>query len=238
MSYSRKRFVLSTQDSHALEPRHLLTAAHVGSFTEVPPLQNHVGLSIGHVVAPHDQASAASKVDATNVTTHSVAPRSSLSGFTHQLTSGATPTSVSPSVAAATKTFTSLDAAAKDWGNSYNQLSITNNKEYGSTFYKNADGTYSYSDPAVGTNASVTPAPPPAGQTAVGVIHSHAAYDPVYGPNNEHFSSTDIAAAKADNIPYYLATPCGDLLLYDLGTGDEVLVSNALPRDPNDPNSP
>ncbi len=51
MSRKPRRFTLSGQDSHTLEPRHLLTAVNVGSLTEVLPLPNHAGLTIGHTVA-------------------------------------------------------------------------------------------------------------------------------------------------------------------------------------------
>ena len=148
------------------------------------------------------------------------------------------PAFVGPGPSAAPKTFATLNDAAKDWGITYNTLSIKNNKEYGSTFYQNTNGTYSYSDPAIESSSGVTPSSPPAGKTKVGVIHSHAAYDPDYGLGNEHCSPADSDAAKAGKVPDYLATPSGDLLLYDLGTGNKVLISTAMPRDPHDPNSP
>ena len=220
MSYNRKRFTLSDRDSLTLEPRHLLTTAHVASFA--PAIPSHVG-------SPLSQPSATSNFVTTDAATSSAAHPSTLS-------TAPLPAFVSPVSAAAPKTFTTLDNAAKDWGATYNKLSIDNNKEYGSSIYQNADGTYSYSDPAVGGKASVTPAPPPAGKTAVGVIHSHAAYDPAIGLGNEHFSPGDIAAAKAGQLQEYLTTPSGELLLYDLGSGNEVLISTTMPSDPNDPN--
>ena len=72
MSRKPRRFVLSGQDSHALEPRHLLTTVNVGSLTGVLPLPNHVGLTIGHVVAPntHGHASVGVQAAATGHTTH------------------------------------------------------------------------------------------------------------------------------------------------------------------------
>ncbi len=218
MSRKPTRFALSGQDSHALEPRHLLTAVTVGLSIEVAPLPERVGMSIGHAVTEptHNKAFA--------------------------LTTQATPTVVSPhatsasSVDAVPKKFNSLRDAAIDWGNSFNGESITCDQEYGSSFYQNPDGTYSYSDPEIGTDhISVTPSLPPNGQTVVGDIHSHAAYNPTYGAGNDHFSQTDRDDAKANGFPSYLTTPKGELLLYDLGTGNEVLISTSMPRDPNHP---
>ncbi len=51
MSRKPRRFALSGQDSHALEPRHLLTTVNVGSLTGLVPLPNHASLTIGHAVA-------------------------------------------------------------------------------------------------------------------------------------------------------------------------------------------
>jgi len=218
MSRKPRRLTLSGQDSHTLEPRHLLTAVTVGLSIEVAPLPERVGMSIGHAVTEpaHNNAFA--------------------------LTTQATPTVVSPhatsawNVAAAPKTFNSLQDAAIDWGNSFNGESITCDQEYGSSFYQNPDGTYSYSDPAIGTDhVSVTPSSPPNGQALAGVIHSHAAYNPTYGEGNFHFSPGDIAAAKASKVPEYMTNPRGELLLYDLGTGNEVLISTSMPKDPNSP---
>ncbi len=72
MSRKPRRFALSGQDSHALEPRHLLTAVNVGSLTGVLPPPNHVGLTIGHVVAPatHGHISAGVRAAATAHVTH------------------------------------------------------------------------------------------------------------------------------------------------------------------------
>jgi len=64
MSRKPRRFALSGQDSHALEPRHLLTTVNVGSLTGLVPLPNHVELSIGHaiVTSSHVPASSATPV--------------------------------------------------------------------------------------------------------------------------------------------------------------------------------
>ena len=68
------------------------------------------------------------------------------------------------------------------------------------------------------------------------MIHSHAAYDSYYGLGNEHFSQSDINYAKDRNLKGYLTTPSGELLYYDQGSGNEVLISSNIPFDPNDPN--
>ena len=98
MSLDRKRFTLSDQASLTLEPRHLMTTAHVASFA--PAIPSHVG-------SPISQPSATSNFVTTDAATASVAPPSTLS-------TAPMPTFVGPVSAAAPKTFTTFDNAAKD----------------------------------------------------------------------------------------------------------------------------
>lgn len=52
-----------------------------------------------------------------------------------------------PDGRAAGDLFDTMDAAAEDFGKTYNDDSIRNNVEYGTTLYKNKDGKYYYSVP-------------------------------------------------------------------------------------------
>jgi len=73
MTRNRKRFVFSSQNSHALEPRHLLTTVNVASLTGFVPLPNHASLTIGHAVAPATHTPASVGVHAaftTSTSTH------------------------------------------------------------------------------------------------------------------------------------------------------------------------
>jgi len=67
----------------------------------------------------------------------------------------------------------------------------------------------------------------------VGIIHTHAAYDPAY--KNDVFSSTDIASAERINLPSYVATPLGILRKYDPTNDTDVIISYSIPFDPNHP---
>lgn len=136
--------------------------------------------------------------------------------------------------APAQPTFKTPEEAAADWGKKYNGPSITEGQEYGSTIYKNPDGTYSYTPPAKGGNASVTPSKPTGGETVVGDIHSHGKYETGYDNNN--FSSADKADNDAKKIPGFLTSPDGRLQKYDPATKKVTVTATDLPSDPNDPN--
>ena len=60
-----------------------------------------------------------------------------------------------PDGRAAGDLFDTMDAAAEDFGKTYNDDSIRNNVEYGTTLYKNKDGKYYYSVPNIGDNENV-----------------------------------------------------------------------------------
>jgi RHS repeat-associated protein len=128
-------------------------------------------------------------------------------------------------------------AAAKDFGKLYNDNSIRQKQEYGSTIYKVIKGGetyYSYTVPETGGNASVTPSPAPAGTTAVADIHSHGAYE--IGYDNNNFSGTDASDNRRTGLTGYLTTPDGSLKKYDPKKNFQVTISTDLPSDPKDPN--
>ena len=68
--------------------------------------------------------------------------------------------------------------------NEGNSPSIAQNREFGGLIYRNADGTYGYTEPSPGTGASFDPTSvsAPAGATVVGDYHTHADYSTV-GPD-------------------------------------------------------
>ena len=133
--------------------------------------------------------------------------------------------------------YASMDEAAIAWGNEFNDNSISDNKEYGSTIYKNGNNGYSYTDPNVGDSDSVAPSQPPNGIVPVADIHAHAAYDSGY--NNDVFSPADMTGNDNLGIPGYLTTPNGSLQKYDptQPQGKRTsTISDQMPYDPKHPN--
>lgn len=127
--------------------------------------------------------------------------------------------------------------AARDFGKTYNDNSIREGQEYGSTIYrvvKNGKTFYSYNEANTGGNASVSPnALIPAGTEATADIHSHGKYEERY-LNNE-FSRADKNDNNKSGLMGYLTTPNGSLKEYDPKTKSESVVSTDLPSDPKDP---
>ena len=68
---------------------------------------------------------------------------------------------------------------------------------------------------------------------AVGLAHSHAAYDPGYDNNN--FSEADKKLAAKGDVPSYVSTPDGSLKKYDPSTSVTSIINEDMPSDPNDP---
>jgi len=116
--------------------------------------------------------------------------------------------------------FRDQNAAAYDILVRWNPVSILNNREYGSTIYRNRDGSYSASYIVVkGTFKSVTFNPhslAPNGTTATANWHTHGADTPGY--QNEGFSPADIRFANYYAVDGYLGTPLGRMFLYDFPT--------------------
>ena len=127
-----------------------------------------------------------------------------------------------------TDVFPTMDAAAIDWGNMYNEVSYTSNLEFGSCIYK-VEGGYQYSPPNIGTEKGVTIPSNPAGTELVGDIHSHGGHDDNYDTYNWGDKDKEGEGIK------YLVTPDGKLQKYDPKTGETTVVSTNLPRDPKAP---
>ena len=133
--------------------------------------------------------------------------------------------------------FGSIDAAASDFGNTYNDNSISEKKEYGSTIIRVVkDNTiyYMYTTPNKAANASVMPSKPNAleGGTVVADIHTHGAYEKGY--LNNVFSDTDKKDNDKKKILGYVVTPNGTLQRYDPDSKKVTTVSTNMPSDPND----
>jgi len=138
-------------------------------------------------------------------------------------------------------TFATPEEAAKAALRAANPASIRDNLEYGGIIYKDANGRYSYTGPARGTDQGFDPssAPAPPGTTAVGDYHTHGDYstmDPATGkavrtgdPARDDFNSDDFSQTDRDGIANdaagkpgykgYLGTPSGKFKQYDPSTG-------------------
>jgi RHS repeat-associated protein len=112
--------------------------------------------------------------------------------------------------------FVSIDDAAIDFGNTYNDDSIKSNREYGASIYEK-DGGYTYSIPSKGSSHSVTPSVEPTART-IADLHTHGADTDKFTTKDE-FSREDIDLANKRNIPSYVALPSGILQKYDPQTG-------------------
>ena len=151
-------------------------------------------------------------------------------------------------------TLASQDAAAIDFGNCYNGISILQNLEYSTIIYSfampNGQTAYSYTMPQKGTsNTGGDPILPQNGETIVAQAHTHAAYDINYYNNefsgetnsaegNLHANHGDILAFIINNLDGYVSTPNGSLRKYDCNTGVVTIISTRMPSDIRDKSSP
>ncbi len=148
-----------------------------------------------------------------------------------------------------------MDDAAKNFGIFYNEISIKNNREYGSTIYEVVTSSgiqYAYSVPAIGETTELKDgvSPAPAGRKAVADIHSHAAYYPPYHEGNDIFSGIpprgsnrlsingDIGGNNIQRLIGYVTTPNSSLQKYDPFSGLITTLKITLFFDVKDPTSP
>jgi RHS repeat-associated protein len=108
------------------------------------------------------------------------------------------------------------NAAGANAVNDINWTSIQTNTEYAGRIYQNSDGTYSYTAPIPGTDA--TSGPGPLTPNSVGTYHTHGANVPGY--LSEGFSSSDVSFSISEGlfIPGYVAylgTPFGVIKGFD-----------------------
>ena len=135
--------------------------------------------------------------------------------------------------------FRTSDEAAIDWGKKYNDNSIKDGKEYGSTIYKfkeKGKTYYSYSIPNRASGARVTVSKAPKGTTPVADIHSHGnAWGEGVEYSDNNFSGHDKDDNDNKKINGYLTTPNGSLKEYNYRTGKERVVNTNMPSDPKYP---
>jgi uncharacterized protein RhaS with RHS repeats len=110
--------------------------------------------------------------------------------------------------------FASVEAAAIDALNYVGAKPDCNKREYGGAIYKQwslfGPPQYTYDEPtALGQTAGDIPLP--AFHGTYGLFHSHT---PTYGYNYNQYSQDDEDAADSLNIPSYLLTPNGQILVY------------------------
>ncbi len=137
--------------------------------------------------------------------------------------------------------FRTVEEAAYDWGMKYNDNSIVEKVEYGSTIYKyrkNGRTYYGYSVPnkASESGATIRVSDAPKGTKPVADIHSHGnswGEGPYYSDNN--FSPYDKDGNDSRKIDGYLTTPNGSLMEYKFKTKKERPIRTDLPSDPTYP---
>jgi len=142
---------------------------------------------------------------------------------------------VDPDGRAAGDEFATIEEAAIDFAVTYNDDSIRDRREYGSTIYRLPNGSYTYTIPRRGRFDRVTPSRPPRGYRVVATIHTHGAY--VRNYDGENFSVKDRDSARRENIPSYLVTPSGRLRVYDPRISGSLayydIETYDIPSDPN-----
>ncbi len=110
--------------------------------------------------------------------------------------------------------------AARTVLNQINPVSVRQNREYGGWIYRNADGTFGYTDPVAGTVSSVdigSKRSVPGGTSASASYHTHGGPDPRY--KNEEFSPADLLSDRIEEVDGYLGTPAGYMKLHEYRTG-------------------
>jgi hypothetical protein len=117
--------------------------------------------------------------------------------------------------------FNSQQMAARQVLNEVNPKSIAQNREWGGYVYRNADGSYSFTNARQGNATSILlPSPQtaaPSGAVTTASYHTHAAFDPRY--DNENFSPQDILSDTLFRIDGYLATPAGQFKYHNVRNG-------------------
>lgn len=122
--------------------------------------------------------------------------------------------------------FAARNNAASSVLNEINPVSVRRNIEHGGWIYRNADNTFSHTQPVAGTVSSVNIGNPttsvPAGTTASASYHTHGGPDPRF--DNENFSPQDLLADRLAGVDGYLGTPAGFMKLHDVQTNSITVV--------------
>ena len=121
------------------------------------------------------------------------------------------------------------------------RLSLENDWEYGCSVYQTKNGYYAFSEIVTSRNPHfvVLSNAPNNNESRTSTIHSHGRYSFGYA-SDEVFSSygenNDMQSAENRNVPSYLFTPAGRLLIYTpYGRPTEVFEKKTFPYDPNSP---
>ena len=155
--------------------------------------------------------------------------------------------------------FLSMEKAAVDFGLFYNDNSIREDIEYGSSIYqvRNSNGQlgYTYTIVERGSKHGVTPSRPNLFRKVVADIHTHGAWSNGDYRDNE-FSGIrdkngnlltsdklrkldtqngDIGDSNSSQLTSFLVTPNGSLQSYDPKTGKIKVLNNNMPSDYRDP---
>jgi len=121
--------------------------------------------------------------------------------------------------------FNSIEEAALDFANTYNDDSIHYNVEYFSAIYSYIDEEtgkilYSYNIPNKGDGDSVEiDLSVEHGQTVVSTVHAHAAYDSQYKNNEPSDDDFDTMISNTE----YVSTPNGSLIEYHKNKTQNIL---------------
>ena len=153
--------------------------------------------------------------------------------------------------------FRTVNAAAIDFGLFYNDNSIREGREYGSSIYvvynRKGEKGYSYSIPNVGKKHNVDVSSPPMGHLPAAEIHTHGKYDKSFYNNEfsglrdhhgrfyskQHLPNVnvkDVGVSNTSKNISYVVTPNGSLQKYNPYTNKITVISNDMPSDVNDPN--
>ena len=134
--------------------------------------------------------------------------------------------------------FKTIKDAVKDFAKLYNDNSIKEKREYGTTIYKVTEGAetyYSYVEPSIGGNDGVHVSKASTIYDRVATAHTHGAYEAEYASGNNNFSKADRDNAKDRGVPNYVATPEGTLKMYDPSNNKTSLIAKDIPSDVNSP---
>jgi len=143
-----------------------------------------------------------------------------------------------------------IDAAAIDFVNNYNAMSISSKREYTATIKKIVVGgktIYTYGEPGIGPvrtgySGQGAWAPGAWDGNVVAYVHTHGHY---YGSLNDLFSQEDLDIANKMRVYAYVGTPRGTVRKYDPWNPGKWDRANGFDRGfqifgkaPYDPNHP
>ena len=128
--------------------------------------------------------------------------------------------------------YPTMDAAATAALDDYMVPSLLQNREYAGSVYQNWDGSYSYTEPSVGTDRSSVASDPPLFHDADAIYHTHGAPAPrkdvenFSGPGPDGLGDTGISDEL--HLPNYLGTPSFAIKKYDPCTHKVITLRRGL----------